>query len=176
MNLKAAIPFKAAILFTSLALGMALLCGLSVALAARGSLPFAMRAFNSSMGGNSIPGILLWAILAGFGPAIAAILTAAYLQGREGLRELWRTVVRWRAAALRHLLHTYACVRWASRRGDWLARTAPAPAPQADLASQRKLSSGSHPPQKTLQPRQSAMYPLLLTRLSDVTLRARWTP
>ncbi len=97
MNLKAAIPFKAAILFTSLALGMALLYGLSVVLAARGSLPFAMRAFNLSMDGNSIPGILLWAILAGFGPAIAAILTAAYLQGREGLRELWRTVVRWRA-------------------------------------------------------------------------------
>jgi hypothetical protein len=29
--------------------------------------------------------------------------------------------------------------------------------------------------QKTLQPRQPAMYPLLLTRLSDVTFRARWT-
>lgn len=97
MRADAATPFTTATTFTGLALGMALLYWLLASLAAHDSLPFAMRAFDFSMEGNSIPGILLWAILSGFGPALAAILTAACLEGRAGLRDLWQSVARWRA-------------------------------------------------------------------------------
>jgi membrane protease YdiL (CAAX protease family) len=41
-----------------------------------------------------IPGFL--AILAGYAPALAAIIVTAMLSGRQGLRELFRRLVRWR--------------------------------------------------------------------------------
>jgi uncharacterized protein len=98
MRAKAVTPATTATVFTGLALGMALLFWLLVSLAAHGAVPFAMRAtFDFNMDGNSIRGVLLWAMLSGFGPALAAILTAACVQGRGGLKELWRTVTRWRA-------------------------------------------------------------------------------
>jgi hypothetical protein len=48
--------FKA-VVFTLLALGMATLYWLALSLASHGMLPFAMRPFDFSMEGNSIPGI-----------------------------------------------------------------------------------------------------------------------
>jgi membrane protease YdiL (CAAX protease family) len=89
--------YSKAVVFTLLALGMATLYWLALSLASHGMLPFAMRPFDFSMEGNSIPGMVLGALLATFGPALAAVITATSIDGRIGLRELWKTVSQWRA-------------------------------------------------------------------------------
>ena len=89
---------KSAALFTALALGFASLFWGLVVLAQRGVLPFAMAAqFDLSLEHFSLAGIALFCVLNMFGPAIAALLTVSYLQGRPGLIHLWRSVSRWRA-------------------------------------------------------------------------------
>jgi CAAX protease family protein len=48
---------------------------------------------------GSLPGaveMVLWAILRGFGPALAAIVASLYRSGTSGLRELIASVLRWR--------------------------------------------------------------------------------
>lgn len=75
--------FKATILFLVLALGTALLYWPYAVNFPEGSLPKFI----------SYP---IWAILRGFGPALAAIVSAIYLAGRSGFQELISKLFRWR--------------------------------------------------------------------------------
>ena len=96
---------RTTILFTTLALGFASLYWGLIVLAQHGSLPFAMGPFDFSMEGNSVPGLALACLLRVFGPAVAAALTLALLQGGPGLREWARSALRWRQP-----LHLYLLV------------------------------------------------------------------
>ncbi len=83
-----AAPTKIAGVFVFLALGFAWVYWLLISLSRKGSLPFLLQ--------DSVPGAILKAILRDFGPAVAAIIVAAFYQGRAGLKRLWLTVTRWR--------------------------------------------------------------------------------
>jgi membrane protease YdiL (CAAX protease family) len=95
---------RVAILFTALALGFALVYWVLITLAQYGALPFAMGPFDFSLEGNSIPGLLLEAVLRIFGPAVAAILTIALLQGKAGFRGWGAQLLRWRQPGYVYLL------------------------------------------------------------------------
>jgi membrane protease YdiL (CAAX protease family) len=82
---------REALTFVALSLGLAAIYGCCVLLSARGALPFAIP------GGGA--GAVVAALTRTFGPALAAILCAALLGGREGLGALWRTFAHWRAPA-----------------------------------------------------------------------------
>ena len=74
---------KAIILFLLLALGMSALYWPYIVKYPKGSLP-------------EIVDTTIWAILRGFGPALAAIISAIYLAGRSGFRELISRLFRWK--------------------------------------------------------------------------------
>lgn len=97
-------PYRAAILFTALALGFACLYWLLIVMAQRSALPFAMGPFDFSMEGNSIPGMVLDCLLRLFGPAMAAVFTIALLQGKAGFREWAAQLTRWRQPGYLYLL------------------------------------------------------------------------
>jgi len=59
-------------------------------------LPFSME--------ESIPGRILWAVLRAFGPAIVAIVSVLAFQGKHGLLDLGRAVVRWKVPGRIYLL------------------------------------------------------------------------
>jgi len=85
-----ATPTRIAGSFVFLALGFAGIYWQLISLSQKGSLPFSME--------NSVPGVILKAILRDFGPAIAAVVVAAFYQGRAGLKRLWLSVTRWRVS------------------------------------------------------------------------------
>jgi membrane protease YdiL (CAAX protease family) len=74
---------KAIILFLLLSLGTAALYWPYATYFPKGSLP-------------QILDTTIWAILRGFGPALAAIVSAIYLAGRSGFCELMSRLFRWR--------------------------------------------------------------------------------
>ena len=81
-------PTKIVGAFVFLAMGFAWVYWLLITLSQKGSLPFSMK--------DSVPGGVLKAILRDFGPAVAAIIVAAFYQGTAGLKRLWLSVTRWR--------------------------------------------------------------------------------
>jgi len=95
---------RPAVIFTALALGFAFLDWALIALAHKGLLPFAMGPFDLSLDGNSIPGLALECLLRVFGPLVAAFITVAYVYGRAGLRDGWRSLLRWRNPGWLYLL------------------------------------------------------------------------
>ena len=74
---------SAIILFLVLSLGLSGCYWLLMHFYPEGSLPGAVE-------------MVLWGILRGFGPAIAAIIASLYMAGTAGLRELIASVLRWR--------------------------------------------------------------------------------
>jgi uncharacterized protein len=70
-------------LFIALALGLSFLYWGLFFLRSKGWLPFD-------------PASDLMGALRGYGPTVAALLTAALIYGRQGLKELWRHVAKWR--------------------------------------------------------------------------------
>lgn len=99
---------KPAVVFTFLALGFACLYWVLIFLAEHRALPFAMGHFDFSLENNSVPGVILACLLRIFGPAVAAILTLAWLRGRPGLKELWQSVARWRSPPWLYALAFFA--------------------------------------------------------------------
>lgn len=95
---------RVALLFTTLALGFACLYWLCIDLAQHDALPFAMGPFDFSMEGNSVPGLILVCVLRLFGPAVAAALTLALLQGKAGFRAWGASLARWRQPGYLYLL------------------------------------------------------------------------
>jgi membrane protease YdiL (CAAX protease family) len=85
-----------ALAFVCLALGFAVCYWLLVTLSRQGMLPFSMS--------DSIVGTTLKGVLRDFGPLIAATLVAALYQGGAGLKQLWRSVGRFRAPGKVYLL------------------------------------------------------------------------
>ena len=79
-----------AAVFVFLAVGFAWIYWLLISLSKKGALPFSMQ--------DTVPGMILKAILSDFGPALAAIIVAAFYQGSAGLKQLWLTVARWRVS------------------------------------------------------------------------------
>jgi uncharacterized protein len=81
---------KVAGVFVFFALGFSFSYWLLVSLSRRGALPFEME--------NSFYGVVLKAVLRDFGPAITALIVAALYQGRAGLKDIWRSLSRWRVS------------------------------------------------------------------------------
>jgi len=78
-------------LFLALALGFAAVYGALVLCSQRGLLSFAMP--------ESTAGTVLKALLRDFGPALAALIAAAWSGGRAAMRELLAGLARWRLSA-----------------------------------------------------------------------------
>ncbi len=85
---------KVAALYTALALGFGVAFWLTVDLSRRGILPFSMQ--HEGFTRASIPGTILWAVLSGFGPAIAGCIALAAFQGSGAVANLGRRLLRWR--------------------------------------------------------------------------------
>jgi membrane protease YdiL (CAAX protease family) len=90
MKVDDATPTRGVGVFIFLAVGFAWAYWLLISLSHKGSLAFSMP--------DSLPGMLLKAILRDFGPAVAAIIVAALYRGSRGLKQLWLTVARWRVS------------------------------------------------------------------------------
>jgi len=75
--------YRAAIIFSVVALALSVLYWMLEMLTGRGLMPWSMP--------SSISGLAR-----GYGPAAAAVLTAAYVYGKPGVIELLRRVTRWR--------------------------------------------------------------------------------
>ena len=87
---------RMAFAYTALALGFSVLYWLLITLAQRGSLPFAMGPPGFSLEKSSVPGLMCALCLRSFGPALAAIITLYFFQGRAGLAGLWRSMTSFR--------------------------------------------------------------------------------
>lgn len=94
--------------YTALVLGFSVLYWLLITLAQRGSLPFAMGPPDFSPGKSSIPGLLCGLCLRTFGPALAAIITLYFFQGRAGLAGLWRSMTSFRLPVSLYALAVFA--------------------------------------------------------------------
>lgn len=81
----------AATLYVALALGFSALYWLLVV-----TFPEAMK--RSEWAVASTWGIIAWAVLRAFGPAVAGVIALAVVQGRAAVVELGRSLVRWRVA------------------------------------------------------------------------------
>jgi len=94
--------------YTALVLGFSVLYWLLITLAQRGSLPFAMGPPDFSLEKSSVPGLLCALGLRSFGPALAAILTLYFFQGRAGLAGLWRSLTFFRLPISLYALAVFA--------------------------------------------------------------------
>lgn len=108
MDLRKDPALKAAVFFSVLALGFSLLYWLLIVLAGHGSLPFAMGPLDFSLEHNSVPGLLLSALLREFGPFVAALITLAWFEGGAGVRDLWRRLTRFRLPGRLYALAFFA--------------------------------------------------------------------
>jgi uncharacterized protein len=97
-----------AFLYTALVLAFSLLYLLLITLAQRGSLPFAMGPPDISIEKSSIPGLICGLCLRSFGPALAAIITLFFFQGRPGLASLWRSMTSFRLPGSLYALALFA--------------------------------------------------------------------
>lgn len=94
--------------YTALVLGFSVLYWLLITLAQRGSLPFAMGRPDFSLEKSSIPGLICALGLRSFGPALAAIITLYFFQGRAGLAGLWRSMTSFRLPVSLYALAVFA--------------------------------------------------------------------
>jgi membrane protease YdiL (CAAX protease family) len=94
--------------YTALVLGFSVLYWLLITLAQRGSLPFAMGPPDFSLEKSSIPGVICALGLRSFGPALAAIITLYFFQGRAGLAGLWRSMTSFRFPGWLYALAIFA--------------------------------------------------------------------
>ena len=99
---------KTAIVYLILVLGFAGLFWVAVRLSQDHVLPFSME--NKDFYRASVPGTILWLLLSNFGPALAAILALALCRGREGLKALGRSVVRWRVRPWLYLAGLFGAI------------------------------------------------------------------
>jgi uncharacterized protein len=97
-----------AVAYTALVLGFSVLYWLLITLAQRGLLPFAMGPPDFSLDKSSIPGLICGLGLRSFGPALAAIITLYFFQGRAGLAGLWRSMTSFRLAVSLYALAVFA--------------------------------------------------------------------
>jgi len=97
-----------ALAYTALVLGFSVLYWLLITLAQRGLLAFAMGPPDFSLGKSSIPGLICALGLRTFGPALAAIITLYFFQGRAGLVGLWRSVTSFRLPGSLYALAIFA--------------------------------------------------------------------
>jgi len=93
---------RTAIVFTILSIGFAVVYAIVVVLSRRGVLPFSME--HVDFGRASVPGTIIWLVFANFGPALAAVLALALCQGRSGVADLGRSLVRWRVPGRLYVL------------------------------------------------------------------------
>jgi membrane protease YdiL (CAAX protease family) len=98
----------AAATYTVLVLGLACLYWAMIAAAQAGRLPFAVKQFDFSMQGNSVPGVVLTLALRLFGPLLCAALTVAFFRGRDGLKRWALSMVEWRVPGRLYLLAFFA--------------------------------------------------------------------
>lgn len=94
--------------YTALVLGFSVLYWLLITLAQHGSLPFAMGPPDFSLEKSSIPGLICALGLRSFGPALAAIITLYFFQGRAGLAGLWRSMTSFQLPASLYALAVFA--------------------------------------------------------------------
>ncbi|MBI3789690.1 MAG: CPBP family intramembrane metalloprotease [Gemmatimonadetes bacterium] len=97
-----------AIVFTALSLGAACLYGVVVYLSRAGVLGFSME--QSGIMPDSIPGAVLWFVLRGFGPALAGVTALWIVQGSGAVRDLGRSVARWRIRPTLYLAAMFGIV------------------------------------------------------------------
>lgn len=97
-----------AVAYTALVLGFSVLYWLLITLAQRGLLPFAMGAPDFSLAKSSVPGLICALGLRSFGPALAAITTEYFFEGRAGLVSLWRSVSSFRLPGSLYALAIFA--------------------------------------------------------------------
>jgi uncharacterized protein len=94
--------------YTALVLAFSVLYWLLITLAQRGSLPFAMGPPDISVEKSSIPGLICGLCLRSFGPALAAVMTLSFFQGRAGLVSLWRSMTSFRLRGSLYALALFA--------------------------------------------------------------------
>ncbi|HMK24156.1 MAG TPA: hypothetical protein VK466_17630 [Terriglobales bacterium] len=85
-----------------------MLCWLLITLAQRGSLPFAMGPPDFSLEKSPVRGLICALGLRSFGPALAAIITLYFFQGRAGLAGLWRSMTFFRLPVSLYALAVFA--------------------------------------------------------------------
>ncbi len=96
---------RTAVVFTSLALGFAVLYWIAVALSRSGALPFSME--KADFVRQSVAGTIVGFVLRDFGPAIAAVIALAVCRGRRALAALGRSIVQWRVPGRLYVLGWY---------------------------------------------------------------------
>ena len=97
-----------ALAYTALVLGFSVLYWLLITLGKRGLLPFAMGPPDFSLEKSSIPGLICALGLRSFGPALAAVITLYFFDGRAGLVGLWRSVTSFRLPGSLYALAIFA--------------------------------------------------------------------